>query len=120
MIIDGIILFGSLMSTLPLVAGCWPALVDLVKKKQKPIAQNSKEVELWTAADSRKEEEYYLANPLAFWLNPNRYDANGKYDLLADPYQPKPKGQNRTNLGYWYYISNNNTTASTTTYHIVR
>lgn len=76
--------------------------------------KNTNQIEdkpLWTAMDDLRERDLYLANPAAFWLNPNRYDQDGKMDLLADPYQPKPSSKNR--LGNWtYYTASTATTSS--------
>lgn len=60
--------------------------------------------DLWTAADERREKELYLENPSAFWLNPNRYGANGEYDLLAAPYVEKKVTSVPGLLGKWEYV----------------
>ncbi|MCK9530940.1 MAG: hypothetical protein M0R77_10350 [Gammaproteobacteria bacterium] len=60
--------------------------------------------DLWTAADDQREKELYLENPSAFWLNPNRYGANGEYDLLAAPYVEKKVASVPGLLGKWEYV----------------
>lgn len=65
---------------------------------------NKMSSELWTLADDRKEKELFLQNPTAFWLNPNRYGANGEYDLLAEPYVESEVGHIPRSLGKWEYV----------------
>jgi hypothetical protein len=81
----------------------WFDTTTYILSKHKNVPIQSDEIKsLWTIVDDHRECELYLENNLAFWLNPNRYDQDGKLDLMAEPYQPKPVIK-KQNLGTWTY-----------------
>lgn len=81
-------------------------VIEFFKTPPPPSIQKSTRIihSAWTYLDDAREKALYLESPTAFWLNPNRYGANGEYDLLAEPYVEKNVVQTPRQLGKWEYV----------------